>query len=138
MIISPGSLAATEAVDFKDLLLQGFEYQDQRFNQHQRAFNQKVVEYDVDEAGVKRVREDCQERLDYDDAKVEGQFFEVVQDLLLSQLQDIVHEHDICSEREHVGVIVSRHQVFDDVDQEPKALLAERPATSSGMFFSSI
>lgn len=69
------------------------------------------------------VRVDGQEALDGDQTQVYGQRVQVFQHLRLLRGEQLVDQLDVCTQREHVRVVVSRHELLDHVDQYPETLL---------------
>lgn len=91
-----------------------------------------MVHDDIHNLWVCGVRVDRQEILDDHQTHVDIQSFKVVDHLRVFDGHQFVDELNISSESEHVGVVFAGHQLFDDVDDDPKALLAlRRERTSS-------
>jgi hypothetical protein len=113
---------ATEIIQLEQVFFEVAHYEHHSFQQHDRTLREEVVDDDIDKRRVKRVRVDGQEALHRDQTQVNGQRVQVVQQLWLFGGEQLVDQLDVCAQREHVRVVVSRHELFDHVDQDPETL----------------
>lgn len=74
-------------------------------------------------AGVRKGR---QEVLDHYETHVELERFEVREQLQVFKVEYSRQDLDVGSQREHVGVVVPRYDLFDEVGQSPETLLRHR------------